>query len=413
MTIKTVERREYLRRLECFRDNNQFVKVVMGVRRCGKSTLLDQYIEKLRRSGVDNSEIMHMNLESSEYDDLTDYRSLNAYLKERVPKKGRFYIFLDEIQRIEGWERSVNALMVDTEADIYITGSNAHILSSELATFLTGRYVTIDMLPLSFSEYLELRGNGRNEQTVFQDYLRYGGFPAVDPSAGPTALTSTLKDLYGSIVYNDIISRGSIRNPGDLESIVQYLMFNIGNQISVGTICEKLGNINRTTVERYIKLLAEACLIYRANRFDIRSTALRPTPKYYAVDQGLRNMSVGFKDQDLGRVLENIVYLELIRRGYDVQVGTWNSKEVDFVADIPMRGREYFQVCLGYHDSETRERELAPLKMIRDNFPKTLIMLNALTDSVTEDGIMVKDVVGWLLSEEKSKRPTQTDATYQ
>jgi uncharacterized protein len=395
--MKTVERKGYLNELERFRDNTQFVKVIMGVRRCGKSTLLDQYIMRLIKSGVDGSEILQMNFESSDYDEMKDHRDLNKYIESKVPAKGRFYVFLDEVQRIEGWERSINALMVDSEADIYITGSNAHILSSDLSTFLTGRYISINMLPLSFAEYMELRGDGRREQAVFSDFLRYGGFPAVDPSAGPTALTSTLRDLHNSIIYEDIISRGNIRNPADLERIVQYLMFNVGNPIAIKNVSDGLDGIHRNTVDRYVDLLREACLIYRADRFNLRSTVLQPTPKYYAVDQGLRNMSVGFKDQDLGRVLKNIVYLELTRRGYDVQVGTWNSKEVDFVADMPMRGREYYQVCLGYQDEGTRERELSPLRAIKDHRRKTLLMMNAWSDSTTEDGIDVKDVIDWLL----------------
>lgn len=396
MPVRTVERKDYLKRLEELRDNTQFVKVIMGVRRCGKSTLLDQYIDRLKASGVKDREILHMNLESADYDSISDYRDLNTYIRERVPKKGRFYVFLDEIQRVEEWERSVNALMVDSEADIYITGSNAHMLSTDLSTFLTGRYVSIDMLPLSFAEYVELRGGNRNERGVFMDYMQYGGFPAVNPSAGPTMLTSTLRDLHNSIIYEDIISRGNIKNVKDLERIVQYLMFNIGNPISVSRISDDL-KIHRSTVDRYIGLLEEACLIYRADRFNLRSTTLHPTPKYYAVDQGLRNMSVGFKDQDLGRTLENVVYLELIRRRYNVQVGTWNSKEVDFVTDLPMRGRAYYQVCLGYHDDETKERELSPLRTIKDNYPKTLLILNGFGNSVTEDGIIVVDVIDWLL----------------
>ncbi len=397
MSVKTVERREYLKELESFRDNTNYVKVITGVRRCGKSTLIEQYIARLKASGVEDNEILHMNFESSDFDHMKDYRDLNDHIRSIVPRKGRFYVFMDEIQRIEGWERSVNALMVDSEADIYITGSNAHILSTELSTFLTGRYVSVDVLPLSFHEYVELRGDGRREQAVFSDYMRYGGFPAVDPSAGSTALTSMLRDLHNSIIYEDIISRGDVRNPEDLERIVQYLMFNIGNPISAGNIAESLGGIHRNTVDRYLSLLTDACLFYRADRFNLKSSVLHPTPKYYAVDQGLRNMSVGFKDQDMGRVLENIVYLELLRRGYSVQIGTWDSKEVDFVADMPMRGREYYQVCLGYHDGETRKRELAPLRAIKDNHPKTMILLNGWSDSVTEDGISVRDAAGWLM----------------
>lgn len=398
MNKKLVERSGYLEKLEMFRDDVNFIKVIMGVRRCGKSTLLDQYIEKLKILDVREDEILRMNLESAEFDFIEDYRDLKEYIYSRVPKKGRFYIFLDEIQRVKGWERIANALMVDTEADIYITGSNSQLLSTELSTYLTGRYISIRMLPLSFKEYRELRGNGRNDNEVFEDYMKYGGFPAVNPTGGETSVVSMLQDLYSSIVYQDVVSRGNIRNNGELERLVKYLMFNIGNPSSIRNISEGSG-INRNTVERYLNLLEEACIIYKADRFDLKSTALNPTPKYYAVDTGLRNISIGFPSADKGMVLENIVYLELLRRGYKVTVGKWDSKEVDFVVDKPAAGREYFQVCYNVYQEETQDRELMPLRLINDNFPKTILTMNAGKPSMTKEGILIKDIVRWLLNE--------------
>lgn len=400
MNKKLVERSEYLEKLEMFRDDTNFIKVIMGVRRCGKSTLLDQYMERLKGLGVREDEILRMNLESAEFDHIEDYRDLKEYIYPRVPKNGRFYIFLDEIQRVKEWEKIANALMVDTEADIYITGSNSQLLSTELSTYLTGRYISIRMLPLSFKEYRELRGNGRNDNEVFEDYMKYGGFPAINPAGGETSVVSMLQDLYNSVVYQDVVSRGNIRNTGELERLVKYMMFNIGNPTSLRNISEE-SSINRSTVERYLDLLEEACIVYKANRFDLKSTALNPTPKYYAVDTGLRNISIGFPSADKGRVLENIVYLELLRRGYRVTVGKWDSKEVDFVVDKLTVGREYFQVCYNVYQEETQNRELTPLKLIQDNFPKTILTMNAGKPSVTKDGILVKDVMRWLLNEDE------------
>lgn len=394
---KLVERREYMKVLETFRDVKEQVKVITGVRRCGKSTLLHQYIDKLKEDGVSDDEILMMNLESSDFDNIVDYSDLGLFLRERVPRIGRFYIILDEIQRVKDWEKCVNALMVDTEADIYITGSNAHLLSTDLATYLTGRYVEIRMLPLSFKEYMEFRGDGRNPDEVFKEYFEFGGFPGIDPNMGEQSVSVILDDLYSSIVFRDMVSRGNVRKPEELGKMVTYLMINVGNPIEVSSVAKAL-HMNPRTVEKYLSIVQSACMFYRADRYDLRSTALSPTPKYYVVDPGLRNNSVGMASRDAGRVLENIVFLELKRRGYKVLIGKWDSKEVDFVTE--MKGmRAYWQVCLGYHDDRTEERELAPLRAIRDNNPKTVILMDVRGSSVTRDGIREIGITDFLLGE--------------
>ena len=388
---KTVERSVYMSELKRLRDDTGHIKVLTGVRRCGKSTLLIQFMEKLKKDSVSDNEMLLINFESSEFDFISDYRDLNAYLNENVPRKGRFYLFLDEIQRVKDWEKSVNALMVDTEADIYITGSNAHLLSTDLATYLTGRYVEIRMLPLSFKEYMELRGNGRSPEENF------GGFPGINPALGEQAVSSMLSDLYASIVFRDIVERGNVRKPEELGRMITYLMLNIGNPIESTVMAREL-HMNIRTVERYLTTIQAACLFYRADRYDLRSTALSPTPKYYTVDPGLRNNTVGMASKDKGRVLENIVYLELKRRGYNVIVGKWDSKEVDFVTEKNGK-KAYWQVCLGYHDDQTEERELAPLRQINDNLPKTVILMNGQGITTSRDGITELGITDFLLGD--------------
>lgn len=395
---RMIERPTYMSELETFRDDRGHVKVLTGVRRCGKSTLLLQFMDRLRSEGVSEDQMLLMNLESSNFDDIKDHSDLNAYLKDKVPSKGRFYLFLDEIQRVKDWERTVNALMVDTEADIYITGSNAHLLSTDLTTYLTGRYVEVKMLPLSFKEYLELRGNGRRPEDVFKEYFETGGFPGIDPAIGKHAVSAVLDDLYSSIVFRDMVSRGKIRKPEDLGKMVTYLMLNIGNLIESTNIAKEL-HMNQRTVERYLSIAEGACLFYRADRYDLKSTVLSPTPKYYVVDPGLRNNAVGMASKDRGKVLENIVYLELRRRGYEIIVGKWGSKEVDFVTEKNGR-KAYWQVCLGYYDEDTETRELTPFRTIKGNNPKTVILMDYSGDTITKDGIRELGITDFLLNPE-------------
>ena len=392
---KMIERPTYMSKLEIFRDDRGHVKVLSGVRRCGKSTLLMQFMEKLRLEGIPEDEMLLMNLESSDYSYIKDSSDLNDFLRSKIPAKGRFYIFLDEIQRVKDWERTVNSLIVDTEADIYITGSNAHLLSTDLSTYLTGRYVEIRMLPLSFKEYNELRGEGRRVDDIFREYFETGGFPGIDPTLGKHAVSAMLDDLYSSIVYRDMVSRGKIRKPEELGKIMTYLMLNIGNLIESTNIAKEL-HMNQRTVERYLEVAQSACMFYRADRFDLKSTVFSPTPKYYVVDPGLRNNAVGRASADRGKVLENIVYLELLRRGYEIVVGKWDSKEVDFVTEKDGR-KAYWQVCWGYYDEDTEKRELAPLRAIKDNNPKTVIMMDHTGNTVTRDGIRELGVIDFLL----------------
>jgi len=398
MDRKMIDRPTYMSQLETFRDDRDHIKVITGVRRCGKSTLLVQFMDKLSAEGVLDDEMLMINLESFDLNGIDDHTQLSTMLMEKIPRKGRFYLFLDEIQRVKDWERTVNALMVDTEADIYITGSNAHLLSTDLTTYLTGRYVEIRMLPLSFKEYNDLRGDGRTIDDVFAEYFEIGGFPSIDPDMGERVTSALLDDLYASIVYRDIVSRGNVRKPEELGKIVTYLMLNIGNPISAGTMAKEL-RMNQRTVERYLSIVQGACMFYRADRYDLKSTVLSPTPKYYVVDPGLRNNSVGMASKDRGRVLENIVFLELRRRGYSIIVGRWDSKEVDFVTE--RKGRKaYWQVCLGYYDDETESRELAPLRAIKDNNPKTVILLDGHGDTVTRDGIRELGAIEFLLEDD-------------
>ena len=396
MPKKFVTRRAYLSKVSAFRDKTDLVKIITGVRRCGKSTLMSQFMEILKKDGVSDEEIIHINLEDPEYFNIRDKDALAEIIFPKVPKRGRCYIFLDEVQRAEGWEDVVNSLVSGTDADVYITGSNAHLLSSELSTYLTGRYVCIDMLPLSFAEWKELRGEDLDDTVAFYRYMAYGGFPGIDPSIGDESVKTMMRDMYASIVKWDIASRGQIRNMEELDRLMSYLMHNIGNPMSLNNIVEGLGS-SRELVDRYMSLMKEAFVIYRADRYDMNSFALNPSPKYYVVDPGLRDMVVGFTQKDSGRVLENIVFLELIRRGYTIQVGKYGAKEIDFVASPAMGGREYYQVCLSMTDESTAERELNILRSIVDSFPKTVLTLDPVVKHFTDDGITVMSVTEWLL----------------
>jgi len=396
MSKMFVIRKGYLSELSSFRDNTDFVKVITGVRRCGKSTLLQQFIDMLKADGVKENEIINISLEDPEYLLIRNEADLAAVVFRKLPKGKRCYVFIDEIQRADGWERVVNSLMSGTDADIYITGSNAHILSSDLTTYLAGRYVTIEMLPLSFAEWKELRGKDIDDATAIRRYMTYGGFPAVDPSMGDGPVKTVLRDLYASIVKWDIAERGQIRNIEEMDRLMVYLMHNIGNPMSLNNIVEGLG-ASRELVDRYLSMMREAFVIYRADRYDMPSSSLNPSPKYYAVDAGLREMAIGFTQKDAGRVLENIVYLELRRRGNTIQIGRFGVKEVDFVASPTTGGREYYQICLSMTDESTAEREFGVLRSIKDSFPKTILTMDPVVKHVTEDGINVVYVVDWLI----------------
>ncbi len=396
MPKKFVMRRGYLSKLSAFRDKNDIVKVVTGVRRCGKSTLMRQFMDILKKGGVPDKKIICVNLEDPEYFGIRTGDDLASVLFPMVGKGEGTYVFLDEVQRADGWERLVNSLASGTEADVYITGSNAHLLSSELSTYLTGRYVSIEMLPLSFAEWKELYGSEVDEQTAIRRYMAYGGFPAIDPSMDDESIKIMLRDLYASVVKWDIASRGQLRNAEELDRLMRYLMENIGNPLSMNNIVDGLG-ASRDLIDRYMNLMREAFLVYRADRYDIVSSALSPSPKYYAIDPGLRSMAVGFTQKDAGRILENIVYLELIRRGNAVQIGKYNAKEIDFVVYPATGGKQYYQVCLSMTDESAAKRELSVLKSLNDSFPKTVLTLDPVVKHYDESGITIQSVTEWLL----------------
>lgn len=404
-----VKREEYLKKLLSWKDE-QVIKVVSGIRRCGKSTLLKQFIELLQSQGIDSEQIIYLNLEEIENDELYDYKSLYNYITERLCKGRNTYIFLDEIQKVDEFEKAVDSLYVKENTDIYITGSNAYLLSGELATLLSGRYVEISILPLSFKEFCSLKG-GDNTDMLLAEYMRDGGFPYVSVMEKTTEKVSTyLEGIFNTIVIKDIEERSKRRETDAdkrkindialLKSIAKYLASSVGNLISTKSIADYISSsyrkVSQNTVSDYISALEEAFIFYSADRFNVPGKAIMKTyRKLYIADLGLRRNLLARKNYDLGFSLENIVYLELLRRGYHVSVGKVQDLEVDFVARKDDR-TEYYQVTANMTDESTFEREIKPLRLITDNYPKTILTLDRFTLGDYE-GIEVRSVVDWLL----------------
>ena len=379
--------------LKKFRDDTDVVKIISGVRRCGKSTLMMQYIDVLKDSGVSPSNIVYINLEMDEYVDVRDRYKLMEKVKERAGE-GMNYVLIDEIQNVSEWEIAVNALRAGG-SDVYITGSNSQLPSSELSTHLTGRYVSMEMLPLSFREYTELY-DSEDRYELFERYLRYGGFPSISPFDDDQTIRIRLSDMFVSIIYKDVLHRGNIRDPSTLDTIVRFMMSNVGNPISMNNIAKGTG-LNVNTVGRYVKLLEDAYVFYRVDRYDLENTMLNPNSKYYSVDTGLRNRAYESVMKDHGRMLENIVYLELKRRRYDVRVGRFGDKEIDFSVRTP-KGQQYYQVTVTMADEKVAEREQAPLMKIKDNYPKIILSTDRY-NGIYSDGILHMNIVDWLLDE--------------
>lgn len=425
----------YLNRMIAFRDT-EMIKVMTGIRRCGKSSLMKLMARHLLDQGIAKEQILEMNFESMRFPDM-DARGFYEYVAQRILPDKRMYLFFDEVQRVPGWENAVNAFRVDFDCDIYITGSNAYLLSSELSTYLSGRYVEIKVLPLSFREFLDFHGytvtekkspSGTIRQRItdadgdiydarelFQEYARFGGMPMLaDVGLEMDRVTAALDGVYSASVINDILEREkrkgqkTITDPILLRKIIMFLADNIGNNVSATSIGNTLVNEglldgeNRKTkpavrtIQSYIEALMEAYIFYEIKRFDIKGKEyLRTLGKYYIVDIGLRNYLLGFRDGDSGHILENIIYFELLRRGYDVAIGKIDNQEVDFIA---MRGEEkkYIQVTESMNAPETRERELSPLRKIRDNYEKIVIALECdLTQ--TQDGIKIIKALDFLM----------------
>jgi len=403
-----VERKEYLEKLKLWKDE-QVIKVVTGIRRCGKSTLLMQYQDYLKQSGVEADRIIAINFEELEYEELCDYKKLYEYIKARLSSDKTTYIFLDEIQKVPYFEKVVDSLYVKQSTDIYITGSNAYMLSGDLATLLSGRYVEISMLPLSFAEYLQV--NSKEKDSAFADYMRYGGMPFIATAEKTEEkITTYLEGIYNTVIVKDIEDRqkrkewdnsdtGRITDISLLKTVAKYLSSVIGSLVTVRSITNYLVSSGRkispNTVSDYVNALAESFIFYPAERFDIVGKQLLKTnTKYYMVDLGIRNLILPKKSYDLGFSVENVVYFELLRRGYKVSVGKYGNTEIDFVAE--RNGElEYIQVTADMTAKETFDREMAPLIAVKDNYRKTVLTLDKFTVG-NYDGIEVKNVVEWL-----------------
>ena len=395
-----IQRKEYLNKLIAFKDK-QLIKVVTGIRRCGKSTLLEIYQNWLLEQGIEKEQIISINFEDIDFEELTDYRRLYSYLKERLVPGKVTYIFLDEIQHVEDFPKVVDSLYIKKNVDVYITGSNAYMLSSEIATLLSGRYVQIEMLPLSFKEYMVSTGSMTDRGVKYTEYLENSSFPyTLELKGQPDEIRDYLEGLYNTIVVRDIVSRKKITDTMMLKSVLRFVFDNIGNPLSSKKIADTMTSdgrkIDAKTVEKYLEALSESYIIYQAKRYNIKGKQyLKTLEKYYVVDIGLRYMLLGSRQMDAGHILENVVYLELLRRGYDVYVGKIDSFEVDFVAQNS-KGTWYYQVALSVRDEKTLERELRPLMAIRDHYPKMILTLDD-DPEAQYDGIRRINARDWLL----------------
>lgn len=399
-----IERKEYLNRLIAGREK-KVIKVVTGVRRCGKSTLFQLYIDYLKSTGVTDDQIISVNLEDLDYEHLLNYKALYEYVKERLRKDKYTYVFLDEVQNCRDFERAVDSLYIKPNVDVYITGSNAYMLSGELATLLSGRYITIEMLPLSFREYcIAQAGNGKSLRENFNDYLRFGSFPYIAQlERSDAAVAPFIDGIYNTILVKDVVKREGITDVSLLESVVKFIADSIGSPISAKRISDTINSSGRrvsvNTVENYLKALTDSYVLYKAERYDIKGRQLLKTlGKYYIVDTGIRNMLLSSSESDIGHLIENIVFLELRRRGYKVNIGKMLESEIDFVAS-DMVGRSYYQVSASVLDSRTLERELSPLKKIPDNYPKLLLTLDEIGTGSNYEGIRHVNLLHWLLGE--------------
>ena len=425
-----INRDSYLKKLIAFQDT-ELIKVITGIRRCGKSSLLELMREHLKKQGVSQNQIISINFESMAFRAMT-VNELYKSVSEKVIKGKKMYLFFDEVQLMKDWQKAINSFRVDFDCDIYITGSNAYLLSSELSTYLSGRYVEIKVLPLSFAEFITFQGYTISERKLpdgstkkvlydkeqeqadlrdmFDMYVKYGGMPSIaDVGLDEEKVAAVLDGIYSAVIVRDILERGkrkNTRNVNDpllLRKLMMFLADNIGNNTSANSITNTLINEKLTdakpavqTVSAYIDALTESFVFYEIQRFDIKGKEyLRTLGKYYIVDMGLRNYLLGYKSGDSGHILENIVYFELLRRGYSVSVGKIDNKEIDFIA-TKTNEKKYIQVTESMVSPETKERELTPLKMVQDNYEKLVITMDKPL-TTDEDGIKIVNALEWLV----------------
>ena len=405
-----INRPEYLNQLIQHRDVD-LVKIVTGIRRCGKSSLLDLFHQYLSDSGVPDVNVIHMNLESLRYRNLTNYLSFYDYVSERIPKSGKTYLIFDELQAVEHWEKAIESFRLGFDVDIYITGSNAYLLSTEFSTLLSGRYVEIRMLPLSFKEFLafyEFAPSVTTEEK-FQRYLQFGGMPILrEYQFNEARSNQALEGIYSTVVLRDILQRNNQVDQRILQKIMLFLCSNIGSITSpnnIGNVLSHEGDIQQgsrknvagKTVDKYISMLRSAFIFFSVGRYDVKGKQLLKTlGKNYIIDMGFRNMLLGYRDADRGHIIENIVFLELIRRDYRVYIGKVGETEIDFVAEKP-NDKLYIQVTESMQSPETRDRELKPLRMIPDNYEKIVLSMDRNYIN-SYDGIKSLNLIDWLLS---------------
>lgn len=404
-----INRPAYLNQLIQNKDVD-LVKIVTGIRRCGKSALLDLFHQYLVESGITESNIIHMNLESLRYRSITDYLTFYGYVSERIAKEGKTYLIFDEPQAVEHWEKAIESFRLDFDVDIYITGSNAYMLSSEFSTLLSGRYIEIRLLPLSFKEFLTFYefSESITMEEKFQRYLQFGGMPILrEYHFNEARSNQALEGIYSTVVLRDVLQRNPQADQATMQKIMLFLCSNIGSITSpnrIGNVLSnegdiktgKVKNIAGKTVEKYIAMLRSAYIVSSVGRYDVKGKQLLKTlGKNYIVDIGFRNMLLGYRDVDRGHILENIVYLELIRRDYNVYIGKVGETEIDFVAEKPNE-KLYIQVTESMQSTETRERELRPLRMISDNYEKIVLSMDHSYIN-SYDGIKSINLIDWLL----------------
>ena len=392
-----IERLEYLEKLKKWKDKD-VIKVLTGIRRCGKSTLYELFINYLHSVGIDSKHIISINLEAPDYD-FQNYRDLYNYVMEKIGDSGKYYVFLDEVQNVKEFQKAVDGLYIKKNVDVYITGSNAYLLSGELATLLSGRYIEIRMLPLSFREYRDYFGIDGDEK-LYLRYVNNSSFPYALKLDDEGEVDDYLDSIYNTIIVKDIAIRKKLADTGMLRSITEFLFSSVGSTMSVKKIADTLNSNGRKisvhTVESYLEALTESYIFNRVSRYDIKGKQYLETgEKYYATDVTMRYALLGRKNLDVGHILENVVYLELIRRGYRVYIGKIGDNEVDFIA-INKEGREYYQVSYTTRDEKTLERELSSLQKISDHYPKFILTMDM--DPVADyEGIKRINVLEWLV----------------
>lgn len=396
-----IQREQYLEFLRRHKDQD-VIKVVSGVRRCGKSTLFELFKQELLATGVKAKQIISINFEDLEYEPLQEYHALHEYIVERLIPETPMYVFLDEVQHVPQFEKVVGSLFIKPNVDIYITGSNAYFMSSDIATLLTGRYVQVEMLPLSFKEFHSAYSQQNlSDMDIYNLYIEHSSFPRLVHVEDDESIDEYLESILNTVVLKDIVTRLKITDVPLLLDIIKYLLANIGSLINPTKIANTLTSYGRKTdnktVEKYLQGLKDGLLIYEVDRFDVKGKALlQRNAKYYVVDSAFRKFLLSRTDSDRGHILENIVYLELIRRGYRVYVGHLQNGEIDFVAKKPHR-LEYYQVSYSVMEDTTLRRELSPLEKLDDNYPKYLLTMDVLHKTDNHNGIEQKNVLDWLL----------------